>query len=64
MSSTPETSADDSGLRLRKNVTTTVVENLQPSQEEIAKDELYLKPAEENRLTALQQHSAFFDRNK
>ena len=54
---------DDSGLRMRKGVTQTCVEAVKDApQEEIVKTEVS-RPDYEKGMTALQKHSAFFDRN-
>jgi Caleosin related protein len=52
----------DAGLRLRKNITQTGPESLEVHQEEISNTAVD-KPQETAKMTALQKHSAFFDRD-
>jgi Caleosin related protein len=52
----------DAGLRLRKNITQTGPESLEVHQEETSNTSVD-KPQETANMTALQKHSAFFDRD-
>ena len=52
----------DSSLRLRKGITDTTAEALKLSHEEVVITKLPTRDYEKN-MTALQKHSAFFDRD-